>query len=146
LPHMRKNGGGHIVNVSSMVGFLGVFGYTDYAASKFAVVGYSETLRTEVKWDNIAVSVVCPPDTDTPGFQVENQTKPIETQELSASAKVRSPEYVAAWIINGIAKKRQTIVPGYDSAMIYYLKRFMPWLVDWGTDSAIKKGRKKRGL
>ncbi|MDY6918398.1 MAG: SDR family NAD(P)-dependent oxidoreductase, partial [Chloroflexota bacterium] len=41
LPHMKERGG-YIVNVSSMAGLIGVFGYTDYSASKFAVIGLSE--------------------------------------------------------------------------------------------------------
>ena len=71
VPHM-KAGGGTIVNVSSMAGFIGVFGYTDYCASKFAVVGLSEALRQELRRYGITVAVLCPPDTDTPGLANED--------------------------------------------------------------------------
>lgn len=74
LPHMRQRGG-YIVNVSSVLGFMGVFGYSDYCPSKFAILGLSEVLKSELKRYGIGISVLCPPDTDTPGFQVENQTK-----------------------------------------------------------------------
>ena len=60
LPHMKKKGGGHIVNVSSMAGFIGVFGYADYGASKFAMMGLSETLKMELRQYNIRVSVLFP--------------------------------------------------------------------------------------
>ena len=48
LPFMKEKGG-HIVNVSSFAGLLGVFGYTDYCASKFAIIGLSEALKSEEK-------------------------------------------------------------------------------------------------
>ena len=57
-----KANGGYIVNVSSMAGFLGVFGYSDYSASKFGVIGFSEALKSEAKKYGITVSVLCPPD------------------------------------------------------------------------------------
>ena len=67
-----------------MAGFVGVFGYTDYCASKFAVVGLSEALRQELRPCGITVSVLCPPDTDTPGLANEDLTKPAETKAVSA--------------------------------------------------------------
>lgn len=144
LPHMRKRGSGTIVNVSSMAGLAGIFGYTDYSASKFAIIGFSEALKSEVKWDNINVNVLCPPDTDTPGFKVENQTKPPETAEISSTAKIRTPEYVAKALIKGIKKDKFLIVPGFDGKMLLYVKRFFPGLVDIIIDGSIKKARKKK--
>ncbi len=49
LPAMLKRGSGHIINISSMAGYLGVFGYSAYGASKYAVTGFSEVLRAEMK-------------------------------------------------------------------------------------------------
>src|SRR6185503_5941588 len=89
LPHMKARGG-YIVNTASLAGLIGVSGYSDYCASKFALVGYSEALRAELKLVGIEVSVLCPPDTDTPGFATENRTKPEETKAISASARLMS--------------------------------------------------------
>jgi len=72
--HMKVKGG-VIINVSSMVGFLGVFGYCDYAASKFAIVGFSESLKSELKKYNISVQVLCR-RYGYAGFATENLTKP----------------------------------------------------------------------
>jgi len=58
---MKAAGGGYIVNTASLAGLIGVFGYTDYCASKFAIVGFSEALRSELKPHRIMVSVLCPP-------------------------------------------------------------------------------------
>jgi len=90
LPYMKERRSGHIVNISSMAGFLGVFGYTAYGASKFAVRGFSDVLRCELKPYGIHVSVVFPPDTDTPQLWAENETKPLETKMISGTVKPMS--------------------------------------------------------
>lgn len=138
LPAMKEKGG-QIVNVSSMCGFLGVFGYTDYSASKFAVVGFSEALKSEVRASGIDVSVLCPPDTDTPGFETENLTKPDETRAISAGARIMSPDEVAAAMIAGMEKKNFIIIPGFDGKLTYLMKRLLPAVVEKFMDSAVKK-------
>ena len=68
LPAMKKKGkGGRVVFVSSAAGQIGVFGYSAYSPSKFAIVGLGQVLRMELKAHDIYVSVAYPPDTDTPG-------------------------------------------------------------------------------
>lgn len=142
LPHMKQKGG-HISNVSSIAGFIGVFGFTDYSASKFAIIGFSEALKSEVKKDNISVSVLCPPDTDTPAFEVENRTKPEETKAISASAKLMQPDDVAAAFIHGIMKGKFIIIPGLDGKFTYVMKRWFPKVVELVMDMIIKKVQKK---
>jgi len=60
LPHMRKQGSGHILNVSSMIGFVGVGGFSFYSAVKFAVEGLTEALAKEMKPFGIRVTIVQP--------------------------------------------------------------------------------------
>jgi NAD(P)-dependent dehydrogenase (short-subunit alcohol dehydrogenase family) len=61
LPHLRGHGeGGHIVNTASMAGMNGGLGFSPYVASKFAVVGISEGLATQLKPLGIGVTVLCP--------------------------------------------------------------------------------------
>lgn len=143
LPYMKERGG-YIVNVSSIVGFLGIFGYTDYAAAKFGVIGLSEALRSEVKRYNIAVSVLCPPDTDTPGFVEENKTKPEETKVISAGAKLMKPEAVAQALLKGMAKQEFIIIPNADGRFTYIMKRLFPWLVEMVTDSQVRQVQKAK--
>ena len=142
LPHMKKNGG-VVVNTSSVVGYLGIFGYTDYAASKFGIIGLSEALRSEFKRFNISVSVLCPPDTQTPGFDVENQTKPVETRAISEGAGILGPEQVANQLIKGISKGKKMIIPGFDAKLSYYLKRWCPAIVDFVIERSIAKAQKQ---
>lgn len=137
FPHMRERGG-YIVNVSSVLGFMGVFGYSDYAASKFAVVGLSEVLRSEFKRYGIKVSVLCPPDTDTPGFRVENRTKPPETRAVSEGGGLLRPEEVARDLIRGMKKGKFFIGPG-SARRLFFLKRHFPFLVDLVIEREIRK-------
>ena len=65
VPFMKEKGG-HIVNVSALAGLVGPFGWSSYAASKFAQVGFSECLRPDLKRYNIKVSVFCPGEVETP--------------------------------------------------------------------------------
>ena len=144
-PRMIAAGEGYIVNVSSLAGFIGVYGFTDYCASKFAVIGFSEALRSELKPHGITVSVLCPPDTDTPGFHEENKTKPLETRELSANARLLRPEAVADALLEGMSKNRFMIIPGLDGKILYRIKRFLPRTADWIVDMQIRKIRRKAG-
>ncbi len=142
LPHLKQRKG-YIVNVCSVVGFMGVFGYTDYAASKFALMGLTESLKSELKPYGVGVSILCPPDTDTPGFEVENRNKPPETVAASEGAGLMRPEEVAEALIKGMEKGKFIILPG-SARMVHLLKRHVPFLVDMVMDREINKVRKSR--
>lgn len=144
LPYLMEARRGHIANVSSMMGYFGIIGYAAYAPTKFALVGLTEVLRHELKPYNISCSVLYPPDTDTPGFEKENETKPPECAELSAGAKMLSAKEVAEVFVEGILKKQVDIMPG-EAGMVWRLKRFFPWLVRWVTDRDYIKARKNAG-
>jgi NAD(P)-dependent dehydrogenase (short-subunit alcohol dehydrogenase family) len=60
LPHMRRQGEGRIINISSIGGRISVPHLVPYSASKFALVGLSDGLRIELARDNIVVTTVCP--------------------------------------------------------------------------------------
>jgi len=138
LPHMLEKGG-NIAIVSSVCGFLGVYGYADYCASKFGLVGLAEVLQYELEGHHIHVSLVYPPDTDTPGYAEENKTKPKETLAISANAKLLTPEQVAAEIVKGIQKNKKVIIPGADGKLTYFAKRWFPGLVRWVMQRDIKR-------
>jgi 3-dehydrosphinganine reductase len=126
LPGMIERRSGHIINISSIVGFLSVFGYTAYGASKFAITGFSETLRAEMKHLGIRVSVAFPPDTDTPQLAYENQYKPPETKAISGTAHALSAEKVAQNILRQAERGRFLIFPGLESRLIYILSSKLP--------------------
>ena len=142
VPHMIKAQKGHISFVSSVAGFLGLVGYASYSPTKFAIVGLAEVLRHELKPDGINISVLYPPDTDTPGFEEENKTKPPETAMLSETANLFTPEQVASRYIRGIQKKQMHILVG-DGRWIWRLFRWFPRLVYAVMDSDYKKALKR---
>src|SRR5262249_40849835 len=94
LPSMRAHRHGRIVFVSSGAGLIGLFGYAAYSPTKFALRGLAEALRAELRADNIAVSIVYPPDTDTPMLEEENKTKPEESKLITGTVKAWSAEDV----------------------------------------------------
>jgi short-subunit dehydrogenase len=143
VPHMKLNGG-YILNTSSIAGFTGVFGYTDYCMTKFGIIGFSEALRSELKRFNITVSVLCPPDTETPGYAAENATKPKETIAISGNAKLIQPEIVAETVLHQLHKKKLMIIVGAEGKFTWILKRFCPSLVEKFMDRVIKNYQKNK--
>jgi 3-dehydrosphinganine reductase len=125
-PTMIERGGGHIVNVSSVAGFLGVYGYTSYAAAKYAVMGFTEALRFEMKPHGVAVSIVCPPDTNTPALERERALRPPETDAIAGTIKAIPPERVAEAILRGVDRGRYYIIPGFESRLFFRLKGLLP--------------------
>jgi 3-dehydrosphinganine reductase len=144
LPAMLARGSGHIINISSIAGYLGVFGYSAYGATKFAVTGFSEALRAEMKPHGIHVSVAFPPDTDTPQLAYEEPLKPVETKALSGNVKALSADKVARSILQQAGKGRFMIFPGFDSRLFYILTSKLPKsLVFTFLDNIAASGKKK---
>ncbi|MCL2680399.1 MAG: SDR family NAD(P)-dependent oxidoreductase, partial [Coriobacteriia bacterium] len=105
-PLMVAAGSGHIVNIASVAGYLGIYGYTGYSAAKYAVMGFSEALRFELKPLGVSVSVVCPPDTQTPGFAAECAARPAETAAVAGAIAPLDAAVVADAIVAGIKAQR----------------------------------------
>ena len=118
VPTMLERRVGHLVLVSSTAGLVGVYGYSAYAPTKFALRGLAETLRAELKPYGIVVSCAYPPDTDTPGLTRENLEKPEATARISAAVKVRSPAVVAAAMIRGVERDRLVITADPGTALL----------------------------
>jgi 3-dehydrosphinganine reductase len=145
LPGMIARGSGHIVNISSVAGFMGVFGYTAYGASKFAVTGLSEILRAEMKPLGIRVSVVFPTDVDTPQLAYESQFRPAETWGLTDLGTVVSAESVAVAILRGVSRGEPVIIPDPMDRVLYRLIRLLGGtaysIMDWLAARAAKRPR-----
>jgi len=136
--------GSRVVNVASVSGLVGTFGYTAYSASKFGLVGLSEALRNELSIRGIGVTVLCPPDTDTPQLEQENRTKPYETKVISGNAGILSPEQVAISLFRGIKRRKFIIVPGLMGKITFLVKRFFPGLVYSIIDADAKKAHRRK--
>ncbi|MGC9502140.1 SDR family oxidoreductase [Baaleninema sp.] len=142
LPAMIQRRRGHLVFLSSGAGLVGLFGYSAYSPSKFAVRGLAESLRGELKPQGIGVSVVYPPDTDTPQLAEENRTKPPETQAITATAKLWTPDAIAREIVKGVRQNRFVIAPGLMMGMLARFHGAIDPLLEGYFDRVVAKFQK----
>ena len=134
LSAMEAQQRGHIVLISSGAGLIGLYGYTAYSASKFALRGLAESLRGELQPKGINVSIVYPPDTDTPQLVQENKIKPLETKKITASAQTWTAEGVAQAIVRGIEHQTLAISPGWEMNILYRWHSLLKPLLNWYFD------------
>jgi 3-dehydrosphinganine reductase len=118
LPGMVERGRGSVVGVSSAAGLVGVFGFTAYAATKFAVRGLLEALRGEMAPHGVHVGCCYPPDVDTEMLEREAAYKPAETEAISGAIRPLAPEAVARAIVRGIERERFTITADARTALL----------------------------
>jgi 3-dehydrosphinganine reductase len=123
LPFMKQKGGGHIVNISSVAGLIGMYGYSLYCTSKYAIVGFTECLRSELKRFNINVTLVCPPEVKTPFIEEEAKTLPPEARVVKNLAGLLTPQQAAKAIVSGIKRKKFLVVPGIMARSLLFWHR-----------------------
>ncbi|MBN1389331.1 MAG: SDR family oxidoreductase [Candidatus Thermoplasmatota archaeon] len=139
-PMMRPPG--HIVNISSMAGIIGLYGYTAYSAAKFGVRGFSEALRMELNTKGIGVSIVFPPDTETPQLRDEELSKPEELKAISNTIRTIQPEKVARAVIGAIISGEFLVFPDASSRATYHANRFAGPIVRKVLDGKVKGSSK----
>lgn len=148
LPSMLERKAGIIVNLASIAGFLGFFGYTAYGASKFAVRGFTDVLRLELKPLGIQVSIAFPPDTDTPQLVYDNQLRPPEPKEMEKIWGITQPMHprtVAEIILKGVERGRYIILPGKDAALLFWLTNILGAGTYRVLDIVLNRARKNLG-
>lgn len=143
LPGMITRGSGQIVNVSSLAGLVGGFGYSAYAPAKSAVYIFSDVLRSEMKSHGIRVSVVFPPDTETPQLAFDRQHRPFETEYAAGAAGLASPEAIADAILHGIEHGQHMILPGFQGKAIFWLSGLGRTVLQQAEDSLVARAQKK---
>jgi NAD(P)-dependent dehydrogenase (short-subunit alcohol dehydrogenase family) len=146
LPHIKAAGEGHIVNVSSLFGLIGLPTQSSYAASKFAVRGFSESLRSELRPLRIGVTSVHPGGINT------NIVKSSRFTELAPGQKakiIRSferrgwpPELVGTRILEAIERDKARVLVGPETYVTDLAKRLIPT----GTNRIVDRLRKRLGL
>jgi 3-dehydrosphinganine reductase len=151
LPAMMERRCGHIVNFSSVAGFVGTFGYTAYGASKFAVRGFSDALRYEMKPYGIQVSVVFPTNTKTPQLDYENQFKPEEAHRIEGVAQIMTAYRAAEIVVRGIKRRRAYILAGLDTKLFFWLTNglnsrpnILHWLLFDRVIAQVRRERRER--
>jgi 3-dehydrosphinganine reductase len=127
VPSMVERGSGTIMSMSSFAGLTGVFGYTAYCPSKFAVRGLCESLRIELRPKGIHVGCIFPGDADTPMLAAEVPQKPPEAQ-ASGMLPVLSAEDVAHAILRGAERRKARVFPGRRTSALARVAMAMPGL------------------
>lgn len=143
LPSMRARKQGKIVLISSGAALMGIFGYSSYGPSKFAVRGLAETLRAELRPDHIDVSIAYPPDTETPMLEEEMKIAPAETRAICALAKTWTAAAVADAVLKGVRRGVFAITPGGTLTLMHRMPGLIIPLLRWYSDRLVQSVRKK---
>ncbi|MEO8765091.1 MAG: SDR family oxidoreductase [Ginsengibacter sp.] len=122
---------GTIVGVSSVAGYRGLPGRTGYSASKYAVNGFLESLRTELLESGVNVMWVCPGFTTS---NIRNVALNKEAKQQGESpvdeSKLMSAEECAKYILRAIEKRKRTLVLTFNGKQTVFLNKFFPALAD----------------
>jgi len=128
IPIMTAQGGGHIINVSSVVGRRGLPLNGIYCATKFALQGISESLRLEVKDAGIDVSIVSPAATESEFG--DNVRRGRVKAKFKAPGGVQSAEAVARSIVECIRYPKLEVYPNRASRLLTWASVISPAIVD----------------
>lgn len=150
LPHLRAAGEGHIVNVSSVFGLIGVPTQGAYNAAKFAVKGFTEALRQELEVESVPIGVTCV----HPGGIKTNIARSARVTHRKGWTDERSsldfeksfsttPERAAQDIFNAILKNRRRQLIGGDAVFIDLMQRLLPTLYQRLVVAGAKRRRRK---
>jgi all-trans-retinol dehydrogenase (NAD+) len=128
LGGMKQRGYGHIVTIASAAGLFGMKNLTDYAASKFGCVGFGESLRLELKSENmhhkVATTTVCPYFINTGMFDGV-------TAAVPSAMPILDPEYVVDLIMAGVKRKYEMVITPKFLYNGFWIRIFFPvWFVD----------------
>ncbi len=112
---------GTIVNVSSLMGKVAAPTMATYSATKFAILGFSQALRSELAADNVQVVTFLPTLTDTD-----------MVKDLQRFRWVRpfTPQRVAKTLLRGLRDGKTEILVGWQSHLAVYCQNLAPWLMD----------------
>lgn len=127
LTGMIDRGSGHIVNISSLAGWIGAPGLSTYCASKFGLRGFGASLSADLEDTGVVVTNVYPcfsrtPILDSPQYGYEERRQVPENL-------ISEPADVVSGILKGIRKNRLHVFPDKHGRRIHYLERFLPWLM-----------------
>lgn len=135
LPFLEKEKSAHIVNFSSLFGIIAPPGQATYCASKFAVRGFTESLRHELEGTTINVSVIHPGGVKTNiannariGANVRLTEKEIKEKREKENRNLSrtTPDQAAEIIVRGIKDKKTRILIGADARLLSFITRIFP--------------------
>ncbi len=133
LPYIKQAGVGHVINTSSLFGLMSVPTQAAYHAAKFAVKGFTDSLRLELADTHVGVSCVMPGGVRTnivrnARFRISDNQAPSQeeiVQRFESQAGLSSEE-AAEWILRGVARNKARILVGRDAQIAAFLLRLFP--------------------
>jgi short-subunit dehydrogenase len=132
LPHLQAQPAAHIVNISSVFGLIAPVGQTAYSASKFAVRGFTESLRHELAATNVRVTCVHPGGVATNILRNARAVKAVDAERREIASKrfakmaKTTPEQAASVIVEGLLRNEPRVLIGGDARFMDRLQRWLP--------------------
>jgi NAD(P)-dependent dehydrogenase (short-subunit alcohol dehydrogenase family) len=126
LPHLIETHG-LVAAISSVAGYAPLLGRTGYAASKHALHGFFDTLRTEVENHGVGVTLVCPSfiATGIGGAALSGQGGSATSARITAGGE-SSPDDIARRIVDALAQGRTLLLPDRTSRLAWWVRKFAP--------------------
>jgi short-subunit dehydrogenase len=140
LPSLLERQEAHVLNVCSILGLVGMPKVAAYCTSKFGMVGFSESLRNEFGRQGLGVTALCPGFVRTNLFTNAPLDEQVNEHKIPPRAITTTPERVANAAVKAIYRNRRLVVMEPFARLMYFMKRFAPWLMD----AIFHLGRRKR--
>jgi short-subunit dehydrogenase len=139
LPTLLAGPESHILNVASFFGLIGTRKLALYTASKFGLVGFSESLRAEYGRRGLGVTALCPGFVDTNLFDTAPLGPDLQENKRPPKWMLTTPENIADRAVKSIYRNRAIDIAQFYARLAYYGKRFVPGLLDWANHLSRKK-------
>lgn len=131
LPAMLAKGRGQLCFIASLGGIVAPYGYSAYSASKFAVIGMADALRQELYGTGVGVTVVCPPEVDTPMVAEEAKHILPQTRLLKDLGGTLQPAVVTRATVRAIDRDQRLVIPGVLAKLTAWQFRLIPGVSHW---------------
>jgi NAD(P)-dependent dehydrogenase (short-subunit alcohol dehydrogenase family) len=142
LPSLLQRPDPHIVNMCSISGLVAGGRFAAYHTSKFGLIGLTESLRAEYGRRGMGVTAICPGPVLTRLYESAASGRPDKAVPSPPRWMCTTPERVAAITIQAIRRDRRQVLITPTAHVLYQLKRFAPWLIDF-VNRFSRKGRKR---
>ena len=126
---MMARGQGHIVNISSLAGWIAMPGLTAYASSKYGLRGFSEGLRRELAPNNVRVTTVYPFFSRTPLLNGPKLGHFAESDNTLPKSMTTDPNQIMAMTIRAIERNQDELFPDKFALVGHWVKRYTPFLL-----------------
>ncbi len=151
-PMVKRNRGGHVINIASAAGYFASSGLTAYCTTKYGVLGLSEALREELAPHAIGVTAVCPGLVNTPIVSSSPLRGASDTPEVRQKLidvyrrRNYGPDRVARNILRAVQRNRAVAPISPEAWALYYFKRFVPGFTRWISARLSAMQRRRLGI